>query len=121
MTSSGQRKYELALDSDSESDIESPNSEFDSEPTYTRSSRTIGTLTSVETVDNSIRLWSIPGAYAWYVNGQRWNEADMATGHEPSTEADSEGAAAMDVVVESTESLQADASTIEFTSHSGLQ
>ena len=26
-------------------------------------------------VDNSIRLWTLPGEYVWYVNGQRWVES----------------------------------------------
>lgn len=94
----------------------------------TTSSRAIETLPSVETIDNSIRLWSIPGAFAWYVNGQRWSETDVATGNEPPTEVDSEGASSMDVVVESTQSLQANVlssdtalASSSFAGHSGLQ
>ncbi|GJJ68978.1 telomerase Cajal body protein 1 [Entomortierella parvispora] len=95
-TSSGQRKYELALDSESESDSDISDSESDLATTDASTSRTVETLPLEDTIDNSIRLWSIPGALAWYVNGLRWSDTDVATGNEPSTGVDNEGASSMD-------------------------
>ncbi|KAG0351556.1 Telomerase Cajal body protein 1 [Gamsiella multidivaricata] len=31
----------------------------------------------VNVVENSVRLWSLPGESVWYVNGQRWGESGM--------------------------------------------
>ncbi|KAF9198693.1 Telomerase Cajal body protein 1 [Haplosporangium sp. Z 27] len=96
-TCSGQRKYELSLDSDESdsSDSESINQDSnDTELKKVDSPSQSVILDSIydinnsekETIDNSIRLWSLPGDYVWYVNGQRWsNPAEMNTTDQQST------------------------------------
>ena len=104
-TCSGQRKYELALDTDSDSDSDS-----DSDGPDTESSHKAGAFStsptssaSTDTIDNSIRLWSVPGAFAWYVDGQRWIEPGTSTAGEEHAAVGND--VSMSVVVETTESL----------------
>ncbi|KAI9233030.1 MAG: WD40-repeat-containing domain protein [Podila humilis] len=80
-TSSGQRKYDMDLseppssEDDSESDSEDQQSARKTQPPPL----TIATSETTETtIDNSIRLWSIPGEYKWYVNGQQWTEETVS-------------------------------------------
>lgn len=73
-TSSGQRKYELFSSSSANSDSNSDSDSDDESPGINGQS-----ITSVQdkdfepaVIDNSISLWTLPGEYVWYVNGQRW-------------------------------------------------
>ncbi|KAF8935400.1 Telomerase Cajal body protein 1 [Haplosporangium gracile] len=75
-TSSGQRKYELFGTSNTNSDSDS-----DSDSDVESHSKVEQAITSVQgkysdsaVIDNSISLWTLPGEYVWYVNGQRWSE-----------------------------------------------
>ncbi|KAG0195979.1 Telomerase Cajal body protein 1 [Mortierella sp. GBA30] len=91
-TSSGQRKYELGcLDmSDSDSDSDHCDEAEDSEPGLPMS-KNVGVAIESSTstvVDNSIHLWSLPGEYVWYVNGQKWVESGMDMAEPPSGEPD---------------------------------
>ncbi|KAF9908174.1 Telomerase Cajal body protein 1 [Linnemannia zychae] len=74
-TSSGQRKYELFDSDDSDSDSEE-DSEEESQQTP---ESTLDKDFEPPVIDNSISLWSLPGEYVWYVNGQRWAAADQST------------------------------------------
>ncbi|KAF9282736.1 Telomerase Cajal body protein 1 [Mortierella antarctica] len=77
-TSSGQRKYDLDLSEPPSSSEDDSNSDSENLQPARRTSpgpSTIRTLETAETtIDNSIRLWSTPGEYKWYVNGQQWTE-----------------------------------------------
>ncbi|KAG0075243.1 Telomerase Cajal body protein 1 [Podila epicladia] len=77
-TSSGQRKYDLDLSEPPSSSEDDSNSDSEIQQPARRSSLGPSTITTSETVettiDNSIRLWSTPGEYKWYVNGQQWTE-----------------------------------------------
>ncbi|KAF9148868.1 Telomerase Cajal body protein 1 [Linnemannia schmuckeri] len=81
-TSSGQRKYELFgidnttsdSDSDSNSDVES-HSKVEQSTTSVQ-----GKDFDPPVIDNSISLWTLPGEYVWYVNGQRWSEPSTQEG-----------------------------------------
>lgn len=79
-TSSGQRKFDLVLnsssDSSSDSDSNSAGMKSSKWATPKKSEGSGGTATS--TIDNSIRLWGLPGDSVWYVDGQRWDGSDMA-------------------------------------------
>ncbi|KAG0041731.1 Telomerase Cajal body protein 1 [Gryganskiella cystojenkinii] len=101
-TSSGQRKYELALDSDSDSDSDT-DSHSDASDRESESRVGVSLTASTATLDNSIRLWSIPGAFTWYVDGQLWSEP----GANPTDEVSStvENNASTDMILETTESL----------------
>ncbi|KAF9913234.1 Telomerase Cajal body protein 1 [Lobosporangium transversale] len=89
-TCSGQRKYELlfhSLDSSSDaSDVEEGGErELGNQKTEkkgvaaqdSKGSEGPGTppVKTVSYIDNSIRLWTLPGDYVWYVDGQRWSES----------------------------------------------
>ncbi|KAF9956951.1 Telomerase Cajal body protein 1 [Mortierella alpina] len=117
-TSSGQRKYELdclAEDSDADSDSDSGvdhsvSSQGEDEKMTPRSIST--------TVDNSIRLWSLPGEYVWYVNGQKWAES---TGMEIEDSA-SESAAALDAPPFSTvDTMMASEGGVRDENHADIQ
>ncbi|KAF8964448.1 Telomerase Cajal body protein 1 [Entomortierella lignicola] len=96
-TCSGQRKYELSLDSDESDSSDSESINQDSNDTEMKKvdppsqSVILDSIYDInnsekETIDNSIRLWSLPGDYVWYVNGQRWsNPAEMNTTDQQST------------------------------------
>lgn len=75
-TSSGQRKYELDLSEPASSSEDDSDSDSEDQQPARRTSPGPSTVTTSETaettIDNSIRLWSIPGEYKWYVNGQPW-------------------------------------------------
>jgi hypothetical protein len=85
-TSSGQRKYELSLDvGDSDSDSHSEQ-DLDQKVKRNDNKRTEGDeslssdrhyleISESTVIDNSICLWSLPGQYAWYVNGVKWTES----------------------------------------------
>ncbi|KAF9090231.1 Telomerase Cajal body protein 1 [Mortierella sp. AM989] len=87
-TSSGQRKYELSLDSNESDSSDSSDSEDDNEikdtgmkkvepPSQSKVSEPYALkIPDKAAIDNSIRLWSLPGEYVWYVNGQRWTESE---------------------------------------------
>ncbi|KAG9321519.1 hypothetical protein KVV02_001952 [Mortierella alpina] len=80
-TSSGQRKYELDcfakdLNSDSDADSDS-DSGVDNGASSQDDAEAITPKSISTTVDNSIRLWSLPGEYSWYVNGQKWTESGV--------------------------------------------
>ncbi|KAF9428063.1 Telomerase Cajal body protein 1 [Podila epigama] len=83
-TSSGQRKYDLDLSisssDESDSDMEESISTLTSTPqqvgdvhVHVVTEDSAGNdVESESQIDNSIRLWSIPGEYKWYVDGQLW-------------------------------------------------
>ncbi|KAG0331094.1 Telomerase Cajal body protein 1 [Podila horticola] len=75
-TSSGQRKYELDLSEPASSSEDDSDSDSEDQQPARRTSPGPSTVTTSETaettIDNSIRLWSIPGEYKWYFNGQPW-------------------------------------------------
>ncbi|KAG0033142.1 Telomerase Cajal body protein 1 [Podila clonocystis] len=76
-TSSGQRKYDLDLSeppSSSEDDSDSDSKDQQPARRSPGPSTIVTSETAETTIDNSIRLWSIPGEYKWYVNGQQWTE-----------------------------------------------
>ncbi|KAI7827182.1 WD40-repeat-containing domain protein [Gamsiella multidivaricata] len=81
-TCSGQRKYDLALDSSSSSGSDSSDSS-DSEDDGEKMGNGVfkglsgASKAVVNVVENSVRLWSLPGESVWYVNGQRWGESGM--------------------------------------------
>ncbi|KAF9275875.1 Telomerase Cajal body protein 1 [Mortierella alpina] len=78
-TCSGQRKYELdcfAKDSDSDTESDSDSGVEDAVSSQD-DAEAIAPKSVSTTVDNSIRLWSLPGEYAWYVNGQKWTDSGM--------------------------------------------
>ncbi|KAK3816080.1 MAG: WD40-repeat-containing domain protein, partial [Benniella sp.] len=85
---SGQRKYDLALnsstdsssDSDSDSDTNLRDTAGKNKHPKARKTKASDDMDStVSTIDNSIRLWALPGESIWYVNGQRW---DATSGNE---------------------------------------
>jgi hypothetical protein len=78
-TSSGQRKYDLALDSsDSESDSDSnSDADTDTDAGLTAADNSNATTTTPSIIDNTIRLWALPGDSVWYVDGQRWEGTSM--------------------------------------------
>ncbi|KAF9165574.1 Telomerase Cajal body protein 1 [Actinomortierella ambigua] len=73
-TSSGQRKYRLQntslSDTDSDSDYESESE--NSARGGKRDQAADGVAKGEEQIDNSLRMWSLPGQQVWYVDGQRW-------------------------------------------------
>ncbi|KAF9333193.1 Telomerase Cajal body protein 1 [Linnemannia elongata] len=73
-TSSGQRKYELFSSSSANSDSNSDSDSDDEGPGINGLSTTSVQDKDFEpaVIDNSISLWTLPGEYVWYVNGQRW-------------------------------------------------
>ncbi|KAG0007410.1 Telomerase Cajal body protein 1 [Entomortierella chlamydospora] len=95
-TSSGQRKYELLLNSDDSDSSESEDSEDIKENIDTEMKKVEPPSQSKisepqdpgepekATIDNSIRIWTLPGEYVWYVNGQRWNESTSMDTTDPS-------------------------------------
>ncbi|KAG0286547.1 Telomerase Cajal body protein 1 [Linnemannia gamsii] len=96
-TSSGQRKYELsgANDTDSDSDSNS-NDEFQNKLDQATMS-VQGKDFEPTVIDNSISLWTLPGDYIWYVNGQRWSD--------PSAQEDTTTNGESEAVVDSTMAL----------------
>lgn len=92
-TSSGQRKYELSGSSNADSDSNSDSDSDDEVP-----SNNDQTTTSVQdkgfesaVIDNSISLWTLPGEYVWYVNGQRWTGQSAQEGTTVNGESEAAG------------------------------
>ncbi|KAF9431444.1 Telomerase Cajal body protein 1 [Entomortierella beljakovae] len=96
-TSSGQRKYELSFDStDSDSEHSEPEDVDEGHDTVMENTGPLNQPNNsilsgtkeydIPIIDNSIRLWSLPGQYVWYVNGQRWTEPDSTEAGKPSSE-----------------------------------
>ncbi|KAF9964934.1 Telomerase Cajal body protein 1 [Mortierella alpina] len=109
-TSSGQRKYELdclAKDSDSDSDMDSDSdSGVDKGASSQDEAEAITPRSISSTVDNSIRLWSLPGEYAWYVNGQKWTESSIAVEESASEPAVALEAPLLDTMMASVEDVR---------------
>lgn len=102
-TSSGQRKYELGLESDSDSDDSDSDSEEgpkDLAQTSSTAREPIPSAATTTTIDNSIRMWSMPGAFAWFVNGQRWSETEVGGAGQEQTSLS--GDMSMDIMSEET-------------------
>ncbi|KAF9130377.1 Telomerase Cajal body protein 1 [Mortierella sp. 14UC] len=101
-TSSGQRKYELFDSNDFSSDS---NSDSDSDSEDVGGAEKIVAESILDEdfapalIDNSISLWTLPGEYVWYVNGQRWNATDQ------SVQQEDEGGNTIGASVESTTAL----------------
>ncbi|KAF9084879.1 Telomerase Cajal body protein 1 [Mortierella sp. AD031] len=81
-TSSGQRKYELygSIDdsdsSDPDSDDENRNGSINADKTSARQEED---SEQPSVIDNSVSIWTLPGEYVWYVNGQRWTNDDASS------------------------------------------
>ncbi|KAG0311093.1 Telomerase Cajal body protein 1 [Dissophora globulifera] len=82
-TCSGQRKYDMDLEDGSDTDMSSSSEEDEPLVSDVSTSQEKVLLTNSlgandgarSTIDNSIKLWTLPGDYAWYLNGQRYDGA----------------------------------------------
>jgi len=97
---SGQRKYDLALnsstDSSSDSDSDSDTNLRDTggkskHPKAQKTKASDDMDSTMSTIDNSIRLWALPGESVWYVNGQRWDATSMEDPNVPMESGGNEG------------------------------
>ncbi|KAF9134604.1 Telomerase Cajal body protein 1 [Mortierella sp. GBA39] len=96
-TNSGQRKYELSgscnADSDSNSDTDSDDEALCNSGQATTSIQDKDFEPAV--IDNSICLWTLPGEYVWYVNGQRWTGQSAQEGTTVNGESEAAGDSTM--------------------------
>ncbi|KAG0289956.1 hypothetical protein BGZ98_003641, partial [Dissophora globulifera] len=80
------RKYDMDLEDGSDTDMSSSSSlSEEDEPLVSDAStsqekalltKSLGANDGAKsTIDNSIKLWTLPGDYAWYLNGQRYDGA----------------------------------------------
>ncbi|KAF9354696.1 Telomerase Cajal body protein 1 [Mortierella sp. NVP85] len=100
---SGQRKFDLALnsstDSSSDSDSDSDTNLRDTGPKAQKTKASDGMDSTLSTIDNSIRLWALPGESVWYVNGQQWDATSMADPNVPMESGGNEDVTSVDAEV----------------------
>jgi len=93
-TSSGQRKYELPCGDDSASHSDSDADSDDEGGGKGASQIDTGSILAIDSepagIDNSVSLWTLPGEYVWYVNGQRWTDQSSQSTQEGVTKKESE-------------------------------
>ncbi|RUS26713.1 WD40-repeat-containing domain protein, partial [Jimgerdemannia flammicorona] len=76
---SGQRKYTLPDESDSDTETDSDDSDDSRMREDDRGA--VSPLPAMST-DNSLKIWRLPGGYAWYVDGYRWDGGATETAGE---------------------------------------